>query len=176
MNKKSEKKNVDTEQIPEEIIPEKLESLVQWKFTEEQKGRSADKELFIAVIGIAAAVLAIMAKTYIFSVLLLLATATLVFMNRKGSKEMLFNITNIGLFLDDDFVELAYVKGFNIIDDPGECARLILKVEKVVHINEIIPIYDVHIDDIERALTQLEVPKEETLKPTILDYLASVIT
>ena len=174
MDKKSEERTKGAEKAGE-VFPEKLESLVQWRFTEEKKVRSADKELLIAIVGITAAILAIIAKTYIFSVLLLVATTTLVFTHRKEPKKMLFNITNIGLFLDDDFVELACIKGFNIINDPGDRARLILKVERVVHMNEILPIYDVNIEDIEGAFTRLGVPKEETLGPTVLDYLTSVI-
>ena len=77
--------------------------------------------------------------------------------------------------MDDDFVETEYIKGFNIIDDPGERARLIVKIEKIININEIIPIYDTNIQDIESALTKLEIPKEEALEPTPLDQLATMI-
>ena len=156
-------------------IVENVKSLVQWQFTEEKKTSSKDKELLVIIVCIAIAILAALAKTPILSVLLLISAVTLVKIMRKPAKNLLFNITPIGLFLDEDFVELECVKGFNIIDDPGDCARLILKVEKIVHINEIIPIYDVNITDIERALETLEIPREEELEPTIMDKLTTAI-
>ncbi len=156
-------------------VTENMESLVKWQFTEEKKTYTKDKELLIIIVGIGAILLAIIIKNYIFGALLALATVTIVGTIRKEPRHMLFNITPIGLFMDDDFVETDRIKGFNIIDDPGNRARLILKIERVVNINEIIPIYDVNIQDIEHALTKLEVPKEEDLGPTPMDYLTAMI-
>lgn len=148
---------------------------MQWQFTEEKKEYSKDKELLVILIGAAAAILAILAKTYIFSALLILATVTLVHIHRKKPRTMIFAVTDIGLFLDDDFVELEHIKGFNIIDDPGKTARLILKVERIIHMNEIIPIYDVNMEDIERVLRELNIEKDELLEPTVMDHLASIL-
>ena len=177
-----QEKNIEPENKSErqageskEQIPEKMESLVQWHFTEEKKERSKDKEMLIIIIGIASAALAAIAKTYIFSVMLLLATLTLVATHRKKAKKMLFNITNIGIFMDDDFVEIKQIKGFNIIDDPGDCARLILKVEKIVCMNEIVPIYDTNIEEIKNALIQMDIQEEADLKPTPMDHIAALI-
>ena len=152
-----------------------IESLVKWQFTEEKKTYTKDKELLIIIIGIGVVLLAIITRNYIFGTLLALATVTIIGTIRKKPKHLLFNITPIGIFMDDDFVETDRIKGFNIIDDPGDRARLILKIERVVNINEIIPIYDVNIQDIEHALTHLEVPKEEELGPTPMDHLTAMI-
>ncbi len=156
-------------------VTEDMKSLIKWQFTEEKKVYTKDKELLMIIIGIGAILLTIIAKNYIFGALLTLATVTLISTVRKKPKHLLFNITPIGMFMDDDFIETKCIKGFNIIDDPGSRARLILKIEKIVHINEIIPIYDVHIQDIERTLTEMEIPKEETLEPTVIDRLTTVI-
>ena len=152
-----------------------IESLIKWQFTEEKKVYTKDKELLVIIIGIGAIALTIIIENYIFGALLTLATITLIRIVRKKPKHLLFNITPIGMFMDDDFIETKCIKGFNIIDDPGSRARLILKIEKIVHINEIIPIYDVHIQDIEHALQKLEIPKEETLEPTAIDRLTTMI-
>ena len=152
-----------------------IESLIKWQFTEEKKTYTKDKELLFIIIGIGAILLAIIIKNYIFAALLALATVTIIGAVRKEPKHMLFNITPIGIFMDDDFVETGRIKGFNIIDDPGNRARLILKIERLVNINEIVPIYDVNIQDIEHALTKLEVPKEEELGPTPMDHLTAMI-
>ena len=152
-----------------------IESLIKWQFTEEKKVYTKDKELLVIIIGIGAIALTIIIENYIFGALLTLATITLIRIVRKKPKHLLFNITPIGMFMDDDFIETKCIKGFNIIDDPGSRARLILKIEKIVHINEIIPIYDVHIQDIEHALQKLKIPKEETLEPTAIDRLTTMI-
>ena len=156
-------------------VTENIESLVKWRFTEEKKTYTRDKELLVIIVGIGAILLAIITKNYIFGVLLALATVTLISTVRKKARHMLFNITPIGIFMDDDFVETTRIKGFNVIDDPGDRARLILKIERIVNINEIIPIYDVNIQDIEHALTQLEIPREEELGPTPMDHLTAMI-
>ena len=152
-----------------------IESLVKWRFTEEKKTYTRDKELLVIVIGIGAVLLAIITKNYIFGALIIIATITLISTVRKKPKHMLFNITPIGIFMDDDFVETESIKGFNIMDDPGDRARLILKIEKIININEIIPVYDVNIRDIEHALIKLEIPKEEELKPTPMDHFTAMI-
>jgi len=152
-----------------------IESLVKWQFTEEKKAYTKDRELLIIIIGTGAVLLTIIMRDYIFGALIVLATVTLIHIIRKKPKHLLFNITPIGMFMGDDFVETECIKGFNIIDDPGERARLILKIEKIINMNEIIPIYDVNIQDIESALTQLEIPKEEELQPTPMDMLTAMI-
>ena len=152
-----------------------IESLVKWQFTEEKKEYTKDKEVLIIIIGIGAILLAIITTTYIFGILLAIATVTLISTIRKNPRHLLFNITPIGMFMDNDFVETECIKGFNIIDDPGDQARLILKIEKIININEIIPIYDVNIRDIEHALNKLNIPKEEELGPTVMDNLTAMI-
>ena len=159
----------------EKTIAGNIESLVKWQFTEEKKAHSKDKEMLIIIVGIGAVLLTIIAKDYIFGALLILATMALINIARKKPRHLLFNITPIGLFMDDEFVETKCIKGFNIIDDDGEQARLILKIEKIININEIIPIYDVHIQDIEHALTKLEIPKEEALEPSPMDHISAMI-
>ena len=178
MERKQQRQGMRDEQAentPDKQSTQTLESLVQWEFVEEKKKHSKDKQLLIVLVGAAMALFAAMAKTYIFGVLLILGIVALIRIHKEKPKKMLFNITNIGFFLDDDFVELEYIKGFNVIDDPGKTARLILRVERVVYMNEIIPIYDVNIRDIEQALTHLKIPREEDLEPTVMDHLASVI-
>lgn len=175
MEQHTETKKTKDNEKGKEGAEKKIESLIKWQFIEEKKERTKDKELLIIIIGIGAILLAVITKNYIFSALLTLATITLINTVRKKPKHLLFNITPIGMFMDEDFIETEHIKGFNIIDDPGSRARLILKIERIVNINEIIPIYDVDIQDIERTLTKLEIPKEETLGPTVMDHLTAMI-
>ena len=171
----AEKPEADETPNSKKTITGNIESLIKWQFIEEKKAHSKDRELLIIIIGIGAILLAIIAKNYIFGALITLATITLINILRKKPEKLLFNITPIGIFMDNDFMETECIKGFNIINDPGDRARLILKIEKIININEIIPIYDVNINDIENALTKLEIPKEEELEPTIIDHLAMMI-
>lgn len=167
--------NEKSEDVEKNSVEKNIESLIKWQFTEEKKVYTKDKELLIIIIGIGAIALTVITETYTFGALLTLATITLINIVRKKPKNLLFSITPIGMFMNNDFIETRCIKGFNIIDDPGNRARLILKVERIVNINEIIPIYDVDIQDIERILTELEIPKEETLEQTVMDRLTAMI-
>ena len=164
-----------TAQQKSSSAPSDIETLVQWQFTEEKAKTTKDKDLLIGIVGATATVLSIMTKNYPFALLLALATLTIIHIRRKQPKKLLFKITPIGLFMDNDFIELQHIKTFNIIDDPGKTARLILKVERIIHMNEIIPIYDVDINDIEKALTSINVQKEEELAPTLMDNLTTIL-
>ena len=168
----NQQRSHDNSQDTEQDQPE---SLVQWRFTEEKQKKSKDKELLIAILGASIVILSALAGAYVFCLLMALATMTILYIRREHSRTMLFNITPVGLFMDNDFIEIKHIKAFNIIDDPGETARLILKVERVIYMNEIIPIFDVTIEKIEQVLTDLGIQKEEELEPTVIDHLTTVL-
>ncbi len=151
--------------------PDDIQALVQWQLLEEKGVYSRDKELLIILIGAGAAILAVITETYIFALLVGIATGMFVYIGRQNPKKHLFTIADIGVFLDDDFLSFEEIHGFNIIDDPGARARLILKIQKIIYINEIVPIYDVQIDKIEHALKEMNIPKDETLRPNLLDRI-----
>ena len=44
-----------------------------------------------------------------------------------------------------------------------------------MRVNEIIPIYDMHIADIEEALEGLGIQRDETLEPNLLDQITQVV-
>ena len=157
-------------------VPDDRVSLISWYILEEKKEHSKDKKMLVALVGTGAAVLAVIAETYIFAFLLLIAAAVFItIMRKKQKEELLFDITTVGVFLDDDFLPAEKIREFNIIDDPGERARLILHMENFIHINEIVPIYDVHMAEIETVMEKMDIPKNETLKPDIFDRIARVI-
>ena len=79
------------------------------------------------------------------------------------------------MFLENDFLSLEEIQGFNIIDDPGVRARLILRINKIIDVNEIVPIYDVNIQEIERAMEELNIERNEELEPNIFDMIAQII-
>ena len=110
-----------------------------------------------------------------FAALLIIATGVFIYIGRQQAKTLMFSITDIGLFLADDFLRLDEIQGFNIIDDPGARARLILRLDKTMRVNEIIPIYDMHIADIEEALEGLGIQRDETLEPNLLDQITQVV-
>ena len=175
MNKKRRKETVQIKQNRTTGRENRKEekTLIRWKLTEEKQAYSGDREMTVVLILLAGAVVAVMVKTYIFAALLVMATGLFIYINRQKVKRLTFKITETGVFLENDFLKKEDIRSFNIIDDPGERARLILKIEKVICINEIIPIYDINIGDIERVMEKLEIPKEETLEPNFLDRIAT---
>ena len=156
-------------------LPDGTESLVRWRLTEEKKEYSRDRELVFILIGLAGVIIAVLLTSYIFAALLLLATIVFIHANRQKPKNLNFNITTIGIFLENDFLPTEEIKSFNIIDDPGERARLVLKIEKIVQVNEVVPIYDVNIRQIEDALNKLNIPKQEDLELSLLDRVTTAV-
>ena len=98
-----------------------------------------------------------------------------VYIGRQKPKTLLFDITTAGVFLENDFLPKENICSFNIIDDPGERARLLLRVRKGIEVNEIIPVYDTAMERIESALKEINIPKDETLERSFLDYIALFI-
>ena len=158
-----------------EGIPEDAVSLVRWNLSEEKVPYSRDKKLLIVLIGFGGAVLAIFANSFIFAVLLVIASVVFVLLGKRESQTLTFAITDIGFFLDDDFLPLDEVHSFNIIDVPGARAQLLLRSQKIIYINEIVPIYDVDIEKIQQTLKQLNIPEDETLEPDVFDWIASFV-
>ena len=165
----------DNEEHPTSEEQDTPTSLVQWQLIEERWGYTKDKEILLILIGSGATILAIIAKTYILAALIIIATGVFTYLGRQKTKKKLFNITSTGVFLENDFLPIEEIHGFNIIDDPGERARLILEIERMIHINEVVPIYDVHITEIEAALKELGIKKKKELKQNIFDHLVKFI-
>ena len=163
-NNKREKKGLDS-----------AVSLIEWRFLEKKEVYSYDKVLLVLLLGLAASILSILVKTYILSALFFIATLILIWSGRRPQKKRVFAITSEGFFLDDDFLSLEEVQNFNIIDIPGERAHLILRVRRIVFVNEVVPIYDVDIEKIRSTLKKLGIIEDEDLEPGPLERLVSFI-
>ena len=150
--------------------------LVQWRLLSEKKTFTKDKEILLGLIGVAGMILSIIFENYTFAALLFVATVAFILLGRqKQKKKLTFKITNSGIMLDDDFIPIEEIKSFNIIDDPGARARLILKIEKIIHTREIVPIYDVDSKKIEGVFKKLGIEKEEDMIPGTLDTMTRLI-
>ena len=149
---------------------------VQWHLLEEKRRYSKDREILIGLIGLTAIILTSIFENYTFAALLFVATSVFILLGRQKPKKMTFKITERGILLDDDFIPIEEIKSFNIIDDPGVRARLILKIEKIVVIKEVVPIYDVNIQKIEAVLKRLNIEKEEVLQIGALEKMTHLLT
>lgn len=162
--------NKTFKQDGDKIIP-----LLKWELLEEKVEQSIDRELFIILIGSATVIFAFLTKTFVFAALVVFAAIFFIYTGRIAPKKLSFQITNIGLFLDSDFLPTEDIISFNIIDIPGERAKLLLQIKKLIYVNEIIPIYDVDIDGIKRQLRKIGVREDRNLELTIIDSIASLI-
>ena len=54
-------------------------------------------------------------------------------------------------------------------------ARLLLRINKIVDVNEIVPIYDVNIEEIEDAMETLGIERNEEIRPNIFDKIAQIV-
>ncbi|MDE0243263.1 MAG: hypothetical protein OYG31_00925 [Candidatus Kaiserbacteria bacterium] len=146
-----------------------------WEFLEEKGTASKDKELLIGLLGITVIVIAILLNMYIFGALVAMATSMFLYIGRQQPKNLTFSITNIGLFMNNDFIPKEKISSYNIIDIPGDRARLIVQTEKIISMNEILPIYDVTMEHIEKAFRRINIKKNTSIEPNIIDIIASFV-
>ena len=86
----------------------------------------------MVLIGATVVIIAILLKMYFFGALIVMATSVFVYMGRQKPKKLTFSITNVGLFMNDDFIPKEKIHGYNIIDIPGDRAHLIVQTEKII--------------------------------------------
>lgn len=149
--------------------------LLQWNLKEEKPEYYRDKIILVSIVGGVGALIAILLQTYIFALLLIVATMFFIYNGKKPAKTLSFKITDVGIFLNEDFINIKEMDSFNIIDTPGARAQLIVQVKKLITMNEIIPIYDIQINDVERVLESLKIKKNSDISPNLIDNLNTVI-
>lgn len=150
-------------------------TLLQWQLKEEKPEYHRDKIILVLVIGIIGSLISILLQTYIFALLLIIATFFFIHNGKSPSKILTFKITNIGIFLNTDFIGKEEIDSFNIIDKPGARAQLIIKVKKIITINEIIPIYDVQINEVRDTLKSIKIKNNKNINLTLIDKLNTII-
>ncbi len=146
--------------------------LLAWDFIEEKKPRSQDKEVLLAVLGISGVILAIIAKTYIFAMLLFIATGTGLLLSRQLPRKMSFSIRERSLTIGGRVQSFSEIFSFNVIDDPGDKSRLILKVKNILDGTIVIPLYDHDSDTVKSHLRSRGLREESTLRPSLVDIIA----
>lgn len=151
-----------------------FEDLISWNLVEEKVPYSRDREILLGFVGFSALIITAVVGYYVFSVFLAIATAVFVYQGRQKPRNLSFTITNHGVNLNDkDFVFLENIDSYNIIDDPGQRARLIIRVKKyTLYLNDILPIYDVDMESIDSAFASIGVEKDPELEPNLLDKFA----
>ena len=79
-----------------------------------------------------------------------------------------FVITTEGFLLDQKFYPVKKIKEFNIIDDPKEKGRLILRLDDLFE-RITVPVYDDDFNSIENSFHKIKVKKNKNLFPSFLD-------
>ena len=150
-------------------------AFLSWDVLEKKTDYNRDKIILFMIVGFAASVTAFIFESYIFSLFCLLAPATFIYLGNRDALTLHFKITEEGFFLDDDFIAVEEVNAYNIIDVPGARAHLLLRINRLVPINELIPIYDQSIDEVRRVMKSLEIPEDETIGIGWVEKLNTVI-
>ena len=146
--------------------------LLAWDFIEEKKPRSYDKEVLLVVLGISGVILAIITKTYIFAMLLFIATGTGLLLSRRLPRKVSFSIREHSLTIGGRIQTFSEIFAFNIVDDPGEKSRLILKVKNILDGTIVIPLYDHDSNTVKSHLRSRGLREETTLRPSFVDAIA----
>ena len=150
-------------------------SLLGWTVIEEKKEHSQDRERIMFVIGAAAFALAIIFNTYVLAFTIALATIIFISLSRKDPEVTKFDITDKGIRFEETLTPYENIVSYNIVDDPGELARLILELKTSFNGKEVIPIYDESMKEIEKILESNGVEYNGNLSVSILDTLAKYI-
>ena len=153
----------------------KIKDILAWEILEEKTEYYRDKILLLGIIGITAAILAFIFESYIFALFCLLAPSTFVYLGSRKPLKLSFKITSIGLFLEDGFIPVEKILAYNIVDDPGERARLLIRLKSLLPVNEVIPIYDVQITQIHVALRELRINQDENIGLKFFEKLNTIV-
>ncbi len=144
--------------------------LFNWEVREEKIKWNKQTEFTFIIVGITAAVVAIVFAHYLATVVIGFALFILITLGRQPSRIISFSITNQGILLDEKYYSLEKIREFNIVDDPKEKGRLVLGIDTFFE-RISIPIYDDDFDHIENALSELKINKNEDLSPPITDLI-----
>ena len=144
--------------------------LFNWEVREEKIKWNKQTEFTFIIVGITAAVVAIVFAHYLATVVIGFALFILITLGRQPSRIISFSITNQGILLDEKYYSLEKIREFNIVDDPKEKGRLVLGIDTFFE-RISIPIYDDDFDHIENALSELKINKNKDLSPPITDLI-----
>ena len=99
--------------------------LFNWEVREEKIKWNKQTEFTFIIVGITAAVVAIVFAHYLATVVIGFALFILITLGRQPSRIISFSITNQGILLDEKYYSLEKIREFNIVDDPKEKGRLV---------------------------------------------------
>ena len=148
------------------------EVLLEWEITEEKHEYSKNREYAWAVIGLTITTIAFFLSLYVLAFFSIIATGTFIFFARRPPQKYLFTITDAGIVLGNELVPFEDIIHFNVIDDPGDQARLILEMQGLITLRVDVPIYDLNMDDIADIFFSYGVPADETLNLSLIDKAA----
>ncbi len=147
---------------------------ITWQIYEEKVAYSRDRETILFVVTITAFVLALLFKFYIFSVFILIAGFTVIYSGRKAAREFDFELDQEKFRSNDTEYLYKEIVAFRVIDDPGDRARLIFRLNSIVG-TVAIPIFDKDIERIKTLLKEKGVDEDDDLDFSFLDRLATYL-
>ncbi len=146
----------------------KEEELFNWDVREEKIRWNKQLEFSVIIAGVTLSVIAIIFNSYLVTVVIGFSLFIFITLGRKKARLISFLITTEGFLLDQKFYPIKKIKEFNIIDDPKEKGRLVLRLDDLFE-KITIPIYDDDFDLIEEAFGKIKINKNEDLTPSFLD-------
>ncbi len=146
----------------------KEEELFNWDVREEKIRWNKQLEFSVIIVGVTLSVIAIIFNSYLVTVVIGFSLFIFITLGRKKARLISFLITTEGFLLDQKFYPIKKIKEFNIIDDPKEKGRLVLRLDDLFE-KITIPIYDDDFDLIEEAFGKIKINKNEDLTPSFLD-------
>ena len=148
-----------------------MEDKITWTITRDRIKYSKEREKYFFIVGLAFAVVSIVLANFTFTLLILVVTLLLIRIMRMPAEIYKIEINEEGILAENTIIPFKNISGFNIIDVPGERARLIIETNKELDPTKTITIYDRDMEKIEEALLGENIEKKEELELTLLDTL-----
>ena len=135
----------------------KEEELFNWDVREEKIKWNKQLEVSVIIAGITLSVISIIFNSYLVTVVIGFSLFIFITLGRKKARLLSFVITTEGFLLDQKFYPVKKIKEFNIIDDPKEKGRLILRLDDLFE--RTVPVYDDDFGSIENSFHKIKVKK-----------------
>jgi len=144
-----------------------------WQIHEyEHYEKTPDWFWIVGIIGATLAVLAVIFNSILFAVLIVIATVSIIIFGNKAPHLLDCEINKKGVRVNRTFYPYSNLDSFNLTD--GYSPKLLLKSKKLLMPLIIIPVGDIHPDEIVPVISELIKHEEELREPfahVLMDYL-----
>lgn len=147
---------------------------ISWKALEyKKKERTADWYWAVIILAISITIISIILKDYLFSILIIISTISIIIFSQKDPNELNISINRRGITVEKKMYPFANLESFWVDITEEDNYKIILKLKKGFMPLVIIPLKEIHHLDIRDFLLNFlqEEEMHEPLAQKIMDKL-----